>query len=149
MSRIVVRRTVAAPVARVFRAITDVEGLPDRDPAVSNVEFLSEQRSGAGTRFRETRASGKREVITELEITELVENQYARFVSDMGGTVWDTKFSTLPAESPEETELEIALDARPHAFLAKMLNPLANGMIRSGMEKHIEGLKKYCETKSV
>ena len=100
----------------MFEVITNVERLPESNPDVTSIEFLSEQRSGAGTRFRETRAAKGRQVVTELERTEQVDNHSARFVSDTGGgTIWDTMFSFRPEGSPAGTQtlLEIQLDARP------------------------------------
>lgn len=149
MRNVTVRRTIDAPVDRVFRMITDVEGLPERDSAVKSIEFLSDRRSGPGTRFRETRVSGRRENVTELEITDQVDGEYARFVSDAGGTVWDTMFSTRSVEGGARTDLEICLEARPHALLAKLMTPLIRGMVRRGMEKHIDGLKTHCEATAV
>ncbi len=144
MTRVTVSRTIAAPVATVFKAITDIEHLPDSNPDVVRIEFLSDTRSGAGTRFRETRSSKGKEMVTELEVTEQVENEYARFVSDAGGTVWDTLFTVRPAG--DRTELEIQLDARAYKLLPKIMIPLiVKGMVRKGMETHIDSLRAYCE----
>ena len=55
MSGVTVTRTIDAPASTVFRVITDVENSPSVTPEVVGVEFLTEQRTGAGTRFRETR----------------------------------------------------------------------------------------------
>ena len=148
MSRITLTREIAAPVEGVFRAVTDVERLPERDADVTHVEFLSERRSGAGTRFRETRRMKGRETRTELEITEWVENERARFVSDAGGTVWDTLYSVRPLGSDSGTELRIELDARPYKALAKLAVPFMKGMVRRGMKTHVDGLKAYCERRS-
>ena len=149
MSRITVTRRIDAPVDRVFDVITDIERLPETNEDVVGVEFLSEQRSGPGTRFRETRSSKGREMKTELELTEVVANDRARFVSDMGGTVWDTVFSFRPLGSPpgSETELLIELEARAYKLLPKLMYPFVKGMVRRGMEKHIDGLKAYCEAR--
>jgi uncharacterized protein YndB with AHSA1/START domain len=147
MTRVTVSRTIKAPVEAVFHVITDIEGLPDSNPDVAKVEFLSDTRSGAGTRFLETRVAKGKEVVTELEVTEQVNNKYARFVSDMHGTVWDTLFTVRPAGSPvgAETVLEIQLDARTYKLLPKLINPLMKGMIRKGMETHIDSMRALCE----
>lgn len=147
MSRITVSRTVSAPVARVFAAVTDVERLPESNPDVVRVEFLPDRRSGAGTRFREARLSTGREMVTELEITELVLNERPRFVTDAGGTVWDTVFTFRPEGAPagSATTLEIRLEARPHTLLARIVTPLITGMVRGGMTKYIAALSAYCE----
>ena len=127
--------------------VTDVEGLPVRDDAIMRVEFLSESRSGVGTRFRETRTSGRRETTTELEITELVANEHARFVSDAGGTIWDTTFRTRAMGTPagSKTEFQIDMEARPHKLLARIFTPLIRPMVRKGMQSHIDAFRAHCE----
>lgn len=149
MSRVTVSRTISRPVAEVFGVITDIEKLPESNPDVVRVEFLSEQRSGHGTRFKETRAARGKEMVTELELTEHVVNQHARFVSDMGGTIWDTAFRFHPEGNPSgsATKLEIELESRPYKLLPKLLSPLVLIMVRKGMEKHIDSVKAYCESR--
>ena len=60
--------------------------------------FLSEVRTGVGTRFRETRLMHGKERSTELEVTEYVENERVRMVADTDGTVWDSVFVVSPVE---------------------------------------------------
>ena len=143
MTQITVQRTIDAPLGTVFRAVTEVENLPASIPDVVSVEFLSEARSGVGTRFRETRRMGKREMQTELEVTELVPNERARMVADSHGTVWDTLFTVRPAG--DKTELEICMDARPHKLLPRLMNPLMKGVFRGGLQKHLDAVSAYCE----
>lgn len=143
MTQITVSREIAAPVDVVFDAVTNVERLPDTSPDVVRVEFLGDQRSGVGTRFRETRVMGSKEMDTDLEIVELVPGERARMVTDSHGTVWDTTFFTRP--TPVGTELEIRMDARPHRLLTKIMTPLMKGVFRKGMEKHIASFAAYCE----
>ena len=82
-------------------------------------------------------------MVTELELTEYEENERARFVTDAGGTVWDTVFSFQPTGAA--TKLVIELEARPHRFLSKLMYPLIKRMVRKGMETHIGALTSYCE----
>jgi hypothetical protein len=56
------------------------------------VEFRSDQQVGASTRFWETRLRDGREHTVEIEVTEFVENDRARMISDAVGTVWDTMY---------------------------------------------------------
>lgn len=144
MKPIVVARTVRAPVETVFGVIADIEKLPESNPDVVKIEFLTEQRTGAGTRFKETRESKGRQMVTELELTEMTPNRRARFVSDMGGTIWDTVFSFSSAGG-DSTELEIRLDARPHKLLPKLIGRFVRPMVHKGMEKHIDSVRAYCE----
>ncbi|MHC4893946.1 MAG: SRPBCC family protein [Planctomycetota bacterium] len=143
MTRIAVQRTIQASPERVFRAVAYVEGLPESNPDVLRIEFLTEQRTGVGTRFRETRAMGKQEVQTDLEITEWDEPRQARMVTEQGGTIWDTEFRIVPAG--DGVELTIDMDARPQKLGAKIMLRLIRGMITKGMNKHIDGLVEHCE----
>ena len=147
MTRIAVSRTIAAPADVVFRTVADIENLPSTVGGVQRVEFLSERRSGVGTRFRETRLHKGREMVTELEVTEYAENQHVRMVADSHGTVWDSLFTVRPSRDPggDHVELTITMDARAHKLLPKLLNPLLAGMFRKGMEKHMDEVKAFCE----
>lgn len=87
MPRITVSGEIDAPPEVVFDAITNIERLPEVNEDVLRVEFLGDRRSGVGTRFRETRRMGKREMETELEVTEHMPHERARMVTDSHGTV--------------------------------------------------------------
>lgn len=146
MSRVTLVEIIDAPVETVWEILSDVEGLPDREEAVQKIEFLGYQKSGVGTHFRETRSMGSRTVETELKITEWEPNECVRFVSDTGGTVWDTVYR-CEAEGAA-TRLEIDMDARPHKLTARLMLRLILPMVRKGMTKHLESLKLYCESKA-
>ncbi len=143
MPLISVARTIQAPPEVVFQAVTDIGNLPATNPEILRVEFLSEQRAGAGARFRETRLMGRKEMDTELEMTEFSPPISARMVSDQGGTVWDTTFVVQPSSSG--AELQIHMDARAHRLLAKIMNPLLQGLYRKGLQKHLDAVAAYCE----
>jgi uncharacterized protein YndB with AHSA1/START domain len=55
MSPIIVTRTIRAPVDLVFQTVADIRRFSQALPHVVKVEFLSDARTGVGTRFRETR----------------------------------------------------------------------------------------------
>lgn len=97
MPRLTLVRSIDAPVERVFRTVADVTQFSQAIPHVVRVEFLSNVRSGIGARFRETRVTKGVEASTELEVTEYVENDRVRIVSEAGGAVWDTVFTVSPA----------------------------------------------------
>ena len=139
------KRQIAAPVDVVFRAITEIEKFPEKNPAIVKVEILSDQKSGVGTRFRETRRMKDKENSTVLECTEFVENERVRFVADEGGTIWDSVFTTSPTD--QGTELTLEMDARPYKFLPKLVVPMIMGMISKAVEEDMDGVKEYCERK--
>ena len=143
MTRTTVNRTINATPAVIFKAVSDINNLPQTVPDIVKVEFLSEVKSGVGTRFRETRLMNGKEARTELEVTEYVENERIRMVADSHGTIWDSIFTVKSAG--EHTELTVTMDAKAHKFLPKLMNPLMKGLYKKGLEKHMDAVKTYCE----
>ena len=143
MSRTTVSRTIHAPIAKVFDTIAHIENYSQAVPHITKVEFLSETRRGVGTKFKETRLMGKREASSVLEVTEYVENERVRMVSDQGGTIWDTVFTVQ--QSGDAVDLIMVMDARAYKLLAKFFNPLLKGMIRKFIERDMDGVKALCE----
>jgi carbon monoxide dehydrogenase subunit G len=84
-----------------------------------------------------------KEASTELEVTEYVENDRIRLVSDSGGTIWDTVFTVKAAEGG--TELNMTMDATAHKLLPKFINPLIMGMVRKFIEQDMDAVKVFCE----
>lgn len=144
MTQTIVSRTIDAPPELVFAAVSDIENLPAVIPNVVGIEILSESRSGVGTRFLETREMHGKEVVTELEVTECVPGERIRMVADSHGTIWDSVFTVRAAGG--RTELVLTMDARAKQLLAGLLNPALKGMIKEGLEKHMDAVKEYCES---
>jgi len=140
-----VSRLIQAPIESVFETVAHIENFERVAPDIIRIEFLSENKTGVGARFRETRRMGKREASTELEVTEYVPNERIRIVADQGGTIWDSVF-TVEARPSGEVELVMVMEARAYRFLAKIMNPLIKGMIRKAIEKDLEAVKAHCES---
>ncbi|MGH3312978.1 MAG: SRPBCC family protein [Streptomyces sp.] len=68
-SQVTVERRIAAPVGRVWEALTDIEGSPRVLSGVERVEMLSEGPFGVGTRWRETRRMLGKEATEEMYVT--------------------------------------------------------------------------------
>lgn len=145
MPGITVSRMINAPVETVFKAVSDIENLPDTAPGILKTEFLSDIKSGVGTRFMETRLIEGKESETILEVTEFAENDHIRLVSDSHGTIWDSIFTVRP--SGDQTELILKMDAKGHKLMTKVMNPLFKNMFKKGLEKHLDAIKTYCEKK--
>ncbi len=141
-----VQRTIDAPVADVFDTVAHIDRYAKAIPHITDVEFLTDQREGVGTRFTETRVLRGRQASSTLEVTEYVEDERVRLVSDEGGTIWDTVFTVEPVVGePERTELKLVMDARPYTFVARILNPLTKGIIRRAIEGDMDAVKAHCE----
>ncbi|MGD8413727.1 MAG: SRPBCC family protein [Candidatus Latescibacterota bacterium] len=146
MGQVTASRTIEAPVELVFKTVAHVEEFSKAIPHILNIEFLSDSRTGVGARFRETRLVNEKEATTELEVTEYVENEQVRIVSDTHGTVWDTLF-TVRAQNGN-TLLEMVMDVRPHSFLARLTTPFITGMIAEAIEGDLDSVKAFCESRA-
>lgn len=145
MTRTTVSTTILAPVDAVFGLIADPVNYTRAVPQITNVEFLTEQRSGVGTRFRETREMGSREAATELEVIEYVKNERVRMVSDAGGTIWDSVFTVTPTGDGGATELQLVMEARPYRLLARVVVPLTKRIVAKAVTGDMDAVKAYLE----
>ena len=143
MANVTVTRRIDAPADVVFRTVAHVEQFSEAVPHILRVEFLSEAKSGVGARFRETRMMMGSEASTELEVTEHVENERVRIVSEAGGALWDTVFTVAPDGAG--TELKMVMDARPQTLSARMTVPLIIGTVRKAVEEDMDAVKSFCE----
>ena len=136
-------RLIHAPLGAVFDAVSDADKFSQAIPHISSVEFLSDIRKGVGVRFRETRLMRGREAATVLEVTEYQENERIRLVSDAGGSIWDSVFTTQ--ERHGATELCLAMEARPHSLSARLVTPFVMGMVSKAVEADMDAVKEFCE----
>ena len=136
---------IDAPVEVVFNTVAHIEEFRLALPHIVDVEYLTEQTSGVGTRFRETRLMQGKHHVTDLEVTEYDPHHRVRLVTDTNGTVWDTVFSVQDREG--ETRLELAMDANAHKLSAKIVTPLIKGFVHHAIEADMDRIKKYCEQK--
>lgn len=143
MSRTHVERTINAPVEKVFDTVAHIENFAKAVPSIVGTEFLSDIKSGVGTRFRETRRMRGKDATTELEVTEYIENDRVRIVADAGGTIWDTLFEVSPESG--QVKLSVSMDARAYKFLSKLVNPFIKGFVQKAIESDMDSVKIYCE----
>lgn len=144
MSVVTVTRTIYAPADLVFTAISDLEHLADHDPAVLSVELLTERWDQVGTRIRETRSMGKRQLHNELEVVERDDRRrHLRMVADTDGTIWDTTMDVRPTE--EGCTVTFAMTATGSTWFKRMMNAAMSPLFRRGIAGHLDGLKTRCE----
>ncbi len=136
-------RNIDAPIDLVFSTVADISNYSKAVPYIKSFEILSDVKSGVGTRFRETRVVRDKETISELEVTEFVENDHVRIVTDSHGTVWDSTFSV--AATDNGTELTLTMDANAYELLPRLINPFIRGMVRKGVAADLDAVKAYCE----
>lgn len=136
-------RHIEAPIAKVFQTLAQVEHFSQAVPGITNVEFLTEQKYGVGTRFRETRMMNGKAAATDLEVTELSENESVRMVSLAGGATWDTLF-TVRATS-DGTHMEMNMTASAYQFAAQLMLPVIMPIVSKAIESDMDAVKQYCE----
>jgi len=136
-------RTIHAPAEKVFRTLAHVENFSKAVPGIQKIQFLSDHKTGVGTRFRETRLMNGREASTVLEVTEYVENRHVRMVSDAGGTIWDTAFTVDPQN--DAVLMTMQMTARPHNLAARLLTPMILNMVTTAVESDMDAVREYCE----
>ena len=98
-----------------------------------------------GARFRETRLMGGRRATTELEVTEYVPDERVRFVSDQGGTIWDTTFTVEPGPDGRATRLVLVMEARPYKLVSRLVTPLMKGVVAKAIATDLDAVKAYAE----
>ena len=128
----------------VFQRVAEPEGFVESTEHILEVEFLSETKSGVGTRFRETRMFQNRPTTTVLEITEYEPHSRVRFVSDQGGTIWDTVYEITP--KGDQTKVSMEMEARPYQWTARLVTPWIMGMVGRAIESDLQGIKAFCES---
>lgn len=147
MKAIQLSRSIDAPARLVFSTISDIRNFSEAVPEIIHTEFMTEQKSGTGTRFKETRSMKGRESTVEIEVAEYVENNRVRMVSEAGGSVWDTLFTV--EEAGGITRLNMNMDILPQSFIARLFTPLIRGMVVKGVESDMDSVKAFCEKKAI
>jgi carbon monoxide dehydrogenase subunit G len=146
MSSVTIIRTIHAPVDLVFQTISDIQNFSKVVPDIVKYEYLSDTKTGVGTRFRETRLMKGKEISTDLEVTEYHPNERIRMVTDSHGTVWDSVFTVH--QKGKDTVLNLTMTANAYKIMPKLINPIMKGFFKKSLEKDVDAVKIYCETKS-
>ncbi|MEZ6098766.1 MAG: hypothetical protein R3E01_07335 [Pirellulaceae bacterium] len=145
--RIATTCTIDAPITRVFQTLANIKEFSKAVPDITNIQFMTEQQYGVGTRFKETRIMNGREATTELQVTELVENERIRIVSDAGGTIWDTVFKVRDQNAA--VVMDMQMDARPYNLAARLFVPMILGMVSKAVEADMDAVKTYLEKDTI
>ncbi|MDX2158110.1 MAG: SRPBCC family protein [Hyphomicrobiaceae bacterium] len=137
---------VGAPPERVFAALVDIAGWPQRIAAIRRIEFLSDGPLAVGSRFRETRMMFGREAVEEMTVAAIEAPSRLVLTACNHGT--DYRMTHLVEPSVSGTRLTLVFEGVPRTLAARLLAPLGRIMIRS-VRKHMEGdladLKRHIE----
>lgn len=135
--------SIPAPPAAVFEVIAHAERFAEVVPHIERIEFVSEQRRGVGTRFRETRLFKRREATSELEVTGYEPPRLVRLVADEGGTVWDSTFTLAASADAATTDLTLVMTASAYTWSARLLNPVLRRVITKGLVDDLDAVAAH------
>lgn len=139
-------RTVNAPLANVFQIYSDIGNAAERIDGIENIEILTDEPIGKGTRFRETRIMFGRSSTEEMEITEFEPNKKYTVEAFSCGAHFQTIFRFQP--NGDATNVEVELNTRNISWFAKLMSPLGflmAGSMKKMFESDLDQLKQYCE----
>ena len=143
MGNIVVERLVAAPPEKVFAIVTDIPNVPKIQPAITNVEMLTEGPIGVGTKWSETRKEGGREMTLTLEITQFDAPHSYTVEADAMNTHYVTRIDCEAQGGG--TLARMTADSTPRGFIAKLTDGMIIKMMRKGLADDLETLAKAAE----
>lgn len=143
MTKVEVSRTIRAPREEVFDLTTTIEDYAEVIPAIVEVEFLTEQRNGPGTRFREFRRTGRRDASSDHEVTEFDHPARVRIVADGRATRRETTLTYL--NTRDGTDVHLAVDVRPSGVLGRIRSWFVRDPLTRDLEADLDALQAHFE----
>lgn len=110
-----------------FATLSDFHNYPDFIEAIISTKLLSEQTTGLGTKFSETRIMMGREATEEMEVIEFTAPSKFVLYSFAHGTEYHSTHTFEPNENGTKVTLEFR--AKPKTLMAKILSGLFSRMI--------------------
>jgi uncharacterized membrane protein len=148
MSAVTTRRTIQAPVERVWALATDIPASPQTLSGVEAVEMLTQGAFGPGTRWRETRTVFGRQATEEMWVTAVEPHRSYTVEAESHGAHYVSTFS-FDAVGADRTEVVLDFDARPQGAVAKVLakvtGPLASRSVAKALHKDLDDLAAAAE----
>jgi uncharacterized membrane protein len=148
MSAVTTRKTIEAPVERVWELATDIPGSERTFRGIDRVEMLSQGAFGPGTRWRETRTMLGRKATEEMWVTAVDAGRSYTVEAESHGAHYVSTF-TFTATSPARTEVVLDFDARPQGMvtkvLAKVTAPLASRSVAKALQADLDDLAAAAE----
>ncbi|MFF3765007.1 SRPBCC family protein [Streptomyces sp. NPDC001922] len=136
-TEVVVERRIAAPVDRVWDALTDLESAPRILSGVERVEVLTPGPFAEGTRWRETRRMLGREATEEMYVTACEKPESFVVEADSRGAHYTSAFE-LSREGADATTVRMTFTARPPGGFAGVLTKLFGGLGAKSVSQSIE-----------
>lgn len=127
----------------VFNVVAHMENYAKAVPHIKSYEFLTEQTTGVGARFTETRSMGNKEHTMQFEVKEYSPSNAVRLVTEGDEATWDSTFEIEALD--DEVNLRLAMDVFPKKMSLRLMLPIVKGAIRKGVATDMQCVKQYCE----
>jgi hypothetical protein len=148
---ITVSRRVLAPVNVVWDVATDIPGSVQTLSAVRVIEMLTDGPFGAGTRWRETRAMGRKEVTEELWVSAVEPLRSYAVESDSRGVHYTSVFTFVPSGA-ESTDATMDFSAQPlrtgTKIASTVLSPVVTPAVRKALLADLADLAAAAEQRA-
>ena len=148
MKSILVEKQIDAPVHDVFAVMSDIPNAANTISGITDIEMLTEDPVGVGTRWRETRIMFGKSTTEEMGITAFTPDESYVVESDSCGTRYRSTIRFL--ESHGGTKVQMEFGATPQSLFAKMMQPLGGmfaGTIRKCLLDDLNDAKLACESR--
>jgi dehydrogenase/reductase SDR family member 12 len=142
MIRLVDSIEIAAPQARVFGFVSDLDNLPKIQSEVVQSTVLDPGAVHVGTRFEEVLKIGPRRATARCVVTEYEPERLMAFHAESSAVHYDGRFVVEPAGDGSRVTIEVT--ARMQGFW-RLLEPLFWADVRKGVKHELEAIKRHTE----
>lgn len=143
MAHVVGKVRIAAPLERVFDTVADSRNEPSFNPAMTEVELLTPEPVGLGTRFRARMGKAGMDMLVELTEFDRPHRLGSLTTSSMMETSGTLSFTT----EPDVTIMAWDWQVRPKGWF-RMFGPLVGPLGRRMEHKIWTGLKRRLEAEA-
>ncbi|MFC7448955.1 SRPBCC family protein [Rhodococcus daqingensis] len=119
---------VAAPPAKVWSVLTDLDAAPTTLTGIISVERVSGEGYAVGTRWRETRKMLGKEATEEMWVAEVEPERRTVVRANSRGADYTTSFTLTPSGDGTDLSMTFTADADKSSFLAKLMMKVLGGL---------------------
>lgn len=131
------RRTIGAPIEKVWALATDIERWPELIGGIEGVELLTDASFGEGIRWRETRRMFGRAATEEMWVAEIDPGRSYTVETENHGVRYVSTF-TFTAAGDGRTEGVVTFGAQPRTNVARVLGTITSAVAARGVAKTLE-----------
>jgi carbon monoxide dehydrogenase subunit G len=147
MPSITMKRTIAAPILRVWEIFTDIAAAEDRLSAVEKIEMLSSGPFGEGTRWRETRTLYGKSTAEELWVSHFEPQQSYTVEAGATNTHYQSRYDFGRIDD-SKTSVTFTFSGESRGNLAvvgRLMWPLIRRKLTKDLRRDLDDLALICE----